>query len=109
VLAATRTIQRWLRGWLGRRRADYLRRKKAEREAFLREQESTAQREAEEHRRREIQRRMHPRTAADFEVGGRRRLCEGRGECEGTVGTLRQQRDGGARKSRLETRWRGEG
>ncbi|GLC44145.1 Protein phosphatase 1G [Pleodorina starrii] len=68
VLAATRCIQRWVRGWLGRRRAAYLRRKKAEREAFLREQELAAQAEAEEHRRREIQRRMHPRTAADFEV-----------------------------------------
>ncbi|GFR46844.1 hypothetical protein Agub_g8483 [Astrephomene gubernaculifera] len=68
VIAATRCIQRWLRGWLGRRRAAYLRRKKAEREAFLREQELAAQTEAEEHRRREIQRRMHPRTAADFEV-----------------------------------------
>ncbi|GIL47309.1 hypothetical protein Vafri_4164 [Volvox africanus] len=68
VLAATRCIQRWVRGWMGRRRAAYLRRKKAEREAFLREQELAAQTEAEEHRRREIQRRMHPRTAADFEV-----------------------------------------
>ncbi|GIL70427.1 hypothetical protein Vretimale_3562 [Volvox reticuliferus] len=68
VLAATRCIQRWVRGWMGRRRAAYLRRKKAEREAFLRDQELAAQTEAEEHRRREIQRRMHPRTAADFEV-----------------------------------------
>lgn len=68
VLAATRCIQRWVRGWLGRRRAAYLRGKKAEREAFLREQEQSAQTEAEEHRRKEIQRRMHPRTAADFEV-----------------------------------------
>ncbi|EFJ50994.1 hypothetical protein VOLCADRAFT_103627 [Volvox carteri f. nagariensis] len=68
VLAATRCIQRWVRGWMGRRRAAYLRRKKAEREAFLREQELAAQTEAEEHRRREIQRRMHPRTVADFEV-----------------------------------------
>ncbi|KXZ48110.1 hypothetical protein GPECTOR_30g205 [Gonium pectorale] len=68
VIAATRCIQRWVRGWMGRRRAAYLRRKKAEREAFLREQELAAQTEAEEHRRREIQRRMHPRSAADFEV-----------------------------------------
>ncbi|KAG2484208.1 hypothetical protein HYH03_016943 [Edaphochlamys debaryana] len=68
VIAATRCIQRWMRGWLGRRRAAYLRKKKAEREAFLREQELQAQKEAEEHRRKEIQRRMHPRTAADFEV-----------------------------------------
>ncbi len=68
VMGATRCIQRWVRGWLGRKRASYLRAKKREREAFLREQELAAQREAEEHRRKEIQRRMHPRTAADFEV-----------------------------------------
>ena len=45
-----------------------LAKKKAEREAFLREQELKAKQEAEEHRRREIERRMHPRTAADFEI-----------------------------------------
>lgn len=68
VLRSTLRIQRWVRGWLGRKRAAYLRGKKMEREAFLRDQEARAQSEAEEHRRREIQRRMHPRTAADFEV-----------------------------------------
>ncbi|KAG2451443.1 hypothetical protein HYH02_004041 [Chlamydomonas schloesseri] len=68
VLRSTLRIQRWVRGWLGRKRAAYLRGKKLEREAFLRDQEARAQGEAEEHRRREIQRRMHPRTAADFEV-----------------------------------------
>jgi len=68
VTAATRTIQRWVRGWLGRKRAAYLRAKKAEREAFLRDEELKAQAAAEEHRRREIDRRMHPRTAADFEI-----------------------------------------
>lgn len=39
-----------------------------EREAFLREQEIKAKQEAEEHRRREIERRMHPKTASDFEI-----------------------------------------
>ncbi|KAJ9533131.1 hypothetical protein QJQ45_018218 [Haematococcus lacustris] len=68
VVRATRTIQRWWRGVRGRKRADYLRRKKAEREAFLREEESKALQAAEEHRRKEIERRMHPRTAADFEI-----------------------------------------
>lgn len=68
VLRAVRCVQRWARGWLGRRRAAYLRACKQEREAFLRGQEQRAQRDAEEHRRREIQRRMHPRSAADFEV-----------------------------------------
>ena len=68
VIAATCTIQRYWRGYRGRVRADYLRQKKAEREAFLREQELKAKQEAEEHRRREIERRMHPRTAADLEI-----------------------------------------
>ncbi len=31
-------------------------------------QELRAQKAAEEHRRKEIERRMHPRTAADFEI-----------------------------------------
>lgn len=65
---ATRTIQRFTRGWFGRKRAAELRRLKAEREAFLAEQEAKRVREAEELRRKEIERRMHPRTAADFEI-----------------------------------------
>ena len=68
VAAATCTIQRFWRGYRGRCRAEYLRRKKAEREGFLGGQELKARREAEEHRRREIERRMHPRTPADFEI-----------------------------------------
>ncbi|GAX74047.1 hypothetical protein CEUSTIGMA_g1497.t1 [Chlamydomonas eustigma] len=68
VTAATWTIQRYWRGYLGRKRAGYLREKRDEREAFLREQERQARQEAEEHRRKEIERRMHPRTAADFEI-----------------------------------------
>lgn len=68
VLRATMVVQRWTRGWMGRKRASYLRQKKMEREAFLMEQERKAAAEAEEHRRREIERRMHPRTAADFEI-----------------------------------------
>ncbi len=38
VEAATRTIQRWVRGWIGRKRAAVLRKHKMEREAFLQEQ-----------------------------------------------------------------------
>jgi hypothetical protein len=68
VTAATCVIQRYYRGYRGRVRAAYLRRKKAERDAFLKEQELKAKQEAEEHRRKEIERRMHPRTAADFEI-----------------------------------------
>lgn len=66
--AATRTIQRFVRGWFGRRRAAELRKQKEEREAFLAEQEAKRIREMEEQRRKEIDRRMHPRTAADFEI-----------------------------------------
>jgi CHASE3 domain sensor protein len=68
VTAATCTIQRYWRGYLGRKRAEYLREKRDERETFLQEQERQARLEAEEHRRKEIERRMHPRTAADFEI-----------------------------------------
>uniref|UniRef100_A0A7S0VK68 IQ motif and ubiquitin-like domain-containing protein n=1 Tax=Polytomella parva TaxID=51329 RepID=A0A7S0VK68_9CHLO len=68
VERATRCIQRWTRGWMGRKRAAYLRARKAERESFLSEQELLAQKEAEMHRRKEILRRMHPRTAEDFDI-----------------------------------------
>ncbi len=68
VVGAASIIQRYWRGYRGRKRATYLRGKKVEREAFLREQELQAKQEAEEHRRKEIERRMHPRTAADFEI-----------------------------------------
>lgn len=68
VTDATRCIQRWMRGYFGRKRAMYLWGKKMERESFLQDQEVKAQQVAEEHRRREIERRMHPRTAADFEI-----------------------------------------
>ncbi|MEW5311458.1 MAG: hypothetical protein WDW38_003172 [Sanguina aurantia] len=65
---SVRTIQRYMRGLFGRRRASHLLQKKVERDSFLREQEVRAQRGAEEHRRKEIERRMAPRTAADFEI-----------------------------------------
>lgn len=68
VTRATCNIQRFWRAYLGRKRAAYLRQKKQERDAFLAEQEAQARREAEEHRRKEIDRRIHPRTAADFEI-----------------------------------------
>ena len=42
VERATRCIQRHIRGWFGRRRAAYLRKKKIERETFLKEQVSHA-------------------------------------------------------------------
>lgn len=68
VVAATCTIQRYWRGYRGRVRAGLLFANKVEREGFVREQEIKARQEAEEHRRKEIERRMHPRTAADFDI-----------------------------------------
>ena len=62
------TIQRYVRGWFARRLADELRGKREERRAFLEEEEARRVDRAEARRRREIERRMHPRTAADFEV-----------------------------------------
>lgn len=68
VTVATGVLQRYWRGCLGRKRAQYLREKRDEREAFLTEEEAKARAAAEAHRTREIERRMHPRTAADFEI-----------------------------------------
>ncbi|KAG1658423.1 hypothetical protein FOA52_009605 [Chlamydomonas sp. UWO 241] len=68
VAAATCVLQRHWRGTLARRRATQLRRHRDEREAFLVAEEAKARVAAEEHRRKEIERRMHPRTAADFEI-----------------------------------------
>mmetsp|Transcript_27723 Transcript_27723/g.75005 ORF Transcript_27723/g.75005 Transcript_27723/m.75005 type:complete len:722 (+) Transcript_27723:174-2339(+) len=65
---SVRLIQRWTRGWFGRKRAAYLHNTKMQREAFLREEEAKAQAAADKHRQTEIERRMHPRTAADFEI-----------------------------------------
>ncbi|KAK9828672.1 hypothetical protein WJX72_001452 [[Myrmecia] bisecta] len=62
------TIQCWTRGWLARKRASVLQAAKAERDTFDSTQEAGRQTEAEQHRRREIERRMHPRTLADFEL-----------------------------------------
>ncbi|KAK3235532.1 hypothetical protein CYMTET_54272 [Cymbomonas tetramitiformis] len=64
----TIVIQRYTRGWKARKRAAELRRKREERQRFLAEEAARKQREAEERRRREIERRMRPRTGADFEI-----------------------------------------
>uniref|UniRef100_A0A061RZE0 Iq and ubiquitin-like domain-containing n=1 Tax=Tetraselmis sp. GSL018 TaxID=582737 RepID=A0A061RZE0_9CHLO len=61
-------IQCALRGWLARRRANELKRQNIERESFLKEEEEARAEEESAKRRYEIERRMHPRTAADFEI-----------------------------------------
>lgn len=59
---------RYTRGCKARQRAKELREKREERQAFLAEEAAHKQQEAEERRRREIERRMRPRTTADFEI-----------------------------------------
>lgn len=60
-------IQRWVRGWLGRRKADELRRLRDEREAFYHAEQERKGREKEEEESNERERRMKPRTASDFD------------------------------------------
>ena len=62
------TIQRYVRGFLARQRARALRAHRDRMRAFAAERARTDAAAADAHRRREIERRMHPRTAADFEV-----------------------------------------
>mmetsp|Transcript_42450 Transcript_42450/g.51468 ORF Transcript_42450/g.51468 Transcript_42450/m.51468 type:complete len:531 (+) Transcript_42450:224-1816(+) len=64
----TIVIQRYSRGWKARKRAAELRFKREERQKFLAQEALRKQKEAEERRRREIERRMRPRTSDDFEI-----------------------------------------
>lgn len=57
-----------MRGWFARRVASELRRQLLEQQQFIQQQAELRAKEAEEARRKEIERRMHPRTADDFEV-----------------------------------------
>ena len=61
-------IQRYARGFLARQRARALRAHRDRMRAFAAERARTGAAELETRRRREIERRMQPRTAADFEV-----------------------------------------
>ena len=61
-------LQRYARGFLARLRARALRGHAAHMRAFEEEAARAAAADAERQRRREIERRMQPRTAADFEV-----------------------------------------
>jgi len=64
----TLIIQCHFRRHLAVKRTAVLRKQKAERQAFLATEEERIKVEAERRRRREIERRMHPRTAADFAI-----------------------------------------
>jgi hypothetical protein len=64
----TIVIQRYARGFLARQRARALREHRDRMRAFAAKCAHDDAAAAEAHRRREIARRMHPRTAADFEV-----------------------------------------
>jgi hypothetical protein len=61
-------IQCHTRGWFARRVASELRRQLLEQQEFIKDQAELRAKESEEARRKEMERRMHPRTAEDFEV-----------------------------------------
>eukprot|EP00744_Colponema_vietnamica_P002489 GILI01003894.1.p1 GENE.GILI01003894.1~~GILI01003894.1.p1 ORF type:complete len:576 (+),score=101.25 GILI01003894.1:80-1807(+) len=67
-LEKTLYIQCAIRGWFARRRAEKLKEARDERIRKIIEEEETRRREAEDKHKKEIERRMHPRTAADFEL-----------------------------------------
>lgn len=64
----TVVIQRYVRGFLARRRAACLRKARDELNAFLAQQAEKDAQRSEARRKREIERRMRPRTTEDFEV-----------------------------------------
>eukprot|EP00767_Chilomastix_cuspidata_P002828 gnl/Chilomastix_cuspidata/2957.p1 GENE.gnl/Chilomastix_cuspidata/2957~~gnl/Chilomastix_cuspidata/2957.p1 ORF type:complete len:454 (+),score=153.26 gnl/Chilomastix_cuspidata/2957:239-1600(+) len=61
-------VQSWWRGILARRVAATLRAERAEEERRLEEERRAEQQRLEEEHEREIERRMHPKTRADFEI-----------------------------------------
>jgi hypothetical protein len=61
-------MQRYARGYLARRHARALRAHRDDMLAFKERERLAAEEAAETWRKREIERRMHPRTAADFEI-----------------------------------------
>lgn len=61
-------IQRYARGFLARRHAASLRKARDELNTFLAQQAEKDSQRAEARRKREIERRMRPRTNEDFEV-----------------------------------------
>eukprot|EP00735_Rhodelphis_limneticus_P010732 TRINITY_DN3556_c0_g1::TRINITY_DN3556_c0_g1_i1::g.18009::m.18009 TRINITY_DN3556_c0_g1::TRINITY_DN3556_c0_g1_i1::g.18009 ORF type:complete len:322 (+),score=90.67,sp/Q4R6T7/IQUB_MACFA/40.58/3e-62,IQ/PF00612.22/0.00066,FlgN/PF05130.7/0.78,FlgN/PF05130.7/46,P4Ha_N/PF08336.6/1.8,P4Ha_N/PF08336.6/19 TRINITY_DN3556_c0_g1_i1:449-1414(+) len=67
-LEKTIIIQCHVRGWFARRLAHRMRQDLESARDYVHEQERKKHDEAEEHRRKEIQRRMHPKTPEDFEI-----------------------------------------
>ena len=61
-------LQSYTRGWQARKRARHLRIRRDDSERFAQEQEARRLAEAEEVKRAEIERRMHPRTKQDFDI-----------------------------------------
>jgi hypothetical protein len=61
-------IQRNVRGWLARRRAAQMREIRDARDRAILEKDEALRRTEEENHKREIERRMHPKTKADFEL-----------------------------------------
>lgn len=61
-------IQRWVRGWLGRRKARNVARLAAERYNFYKELQEREQEEQKEKQQHEKARRMNPKTSSDFKA-----------------------------------------
>lgn len=61
-------IQCCVRGWFARKRANAIRSARDEKERMLREKEEAFLKDEEEKHRREIERRMQPKTFKDFEI-----------------------------------------
>merc|ERR1719156_104685 len=68
VLEKCVIIQCHARGMFSRRRARQLRRERAERQELARRESERRQLEADLKHKREVERRMHPRTFEDFNV-----------------------------------------
>lgn len=61
-------IQKNIRGWFARKRANSIRKARNDKENIHREKEEAFLRDEEEKHRREIERRMQPKTFKDFEI-----------------------------------------
>ncbi|GMH42342.1 hypothetical protein BSKO_10261 [Bryopsis sp. KO-2023] len=67
-VAAAIVIQRYSRGTAARRRANHLRAVKNERDTFIRMEDTKRRDQAEAKCKKDIERRMYPKTAEDFEI-----------------------------------------
>eukprot|EP00163_Fabomonas_tropica_P026048 TRINITY_DN463_c0_g1_i1.p1 TRINITY_DN463_c0_g1~~TRINITY_DN463_c0_g1_i1.p1 ORF type:complete len:504 (+),score=127.03 TRINITY_DN463_c0_g1_i1:202-1713(+) len=62
------TIQCFIRGWFARKKASMKRQDVYDKKAAIEDEEKRLREEAEVQRRREVDRRMHPKTQTDFKV-----------------------------------------